>query len=90
LGGDAEIFFVGFPDGHHVIDDDLSDGDRVVTRCRFQGTHSGSFRGVPPTGTKISVGVIHIDRFRDGKLVEHVGQLDALGLLQQIGVPERL
>jgi predicted ester cyclase len=83
--GMLKSFFTGFPDGHHVIDAYLEEGDRVVTRCRFQGTHKGSFRGVAPTGSTISVGVIHIDRFRDGKLMEHVGQLDALGLLQQIG-----
>ncbi|TIQ13641.1 MAG: ester cyclase [Mesorhizobium sp.] len=29
-------FFVGFPDGHHLIDDYVSDADKVVTRCRFQ------------------------------------------------------
>ena len=79
------MFYVGFPDGHHVILDYVVEGDRVVTRCRFEGTHDGTFLGIAPSGSKISVGVIHIDRFTEGKLVEHVGVLDLLGLMQQIG-----
>jgi len=84
-----EGFFVGFPDGHHVIDDLIVEGDRAVTRCRFKGTQTGTFRGAPPSGNAVSVGVIHIDRFAAGKVVEHFGQLDALGLLQQIGALPR-
>ncbi|AZN96010.1 ester cyclase [Mesorhizobium sp. M9A.F.Ca.ET.002.03.1.2] len=78
-------FFVGFPDGHHVIDDYVSAADKVVTRCRFQGTHTGIFHGVEPSGNCVSVGVIHIDRLENGVVVEHFGQLDGLGLLRQIG-----
>lgn len=80
-----QMFHVGFPDGHHVIDDYLIEGERAATRCRFEGTHGGPFLGVPPSGNKVSVGVIHIDHFVEGKLVEHFGQLDLLGLMQQIG-----
>jgi predicted ester cyclase len=78
-------FYEGFPAGHHVFDAYLVDGAAAVTRGRFQGTHTGVFRGVPPSGKTVSVGVIHIDHFADGKLVRHFGQLDALGLLQRLG-----
>ncbi len=78
------MFYAGFPDGHHLVDDSIADDDRVVTRCRFQGTHSGEFAGVAPRGATVSVGVIHIDRYRDQKVVEHFGQLDMHGLLRQI------
>ncbi len=81
----VRMFYVGMPDGHHVVEDYVVEGERVVTRCRFEGTHNGTIWGVPPSGSKVSVGVIHIDRFADGKLVEHFGQLDLLGLMQQIG-----
>ena len=80
-----QMFYVGFRDGHHVNEDYVVEAARVVTRCRFEGTHNGTFFGVPPSGSKVSVGVIHIDRFTEGKLVEHFGQLDLLGLMQQIG-----
>jgi len=78
-------FCGGFPDGRHVIDDELVAGNQFVTRCRFQGTHTGVFAGKSPTGAAVCVGVIHIDRFSDGRLIEHHGQLDMLGLMQQIG-----
>jgi predicted ester cyclase len=84
-----EGLFVAFPDGHHVLDDIIVEGDRAATRCRFKGTQTGTFRGAPPSGNAVSVGVIHIDRFAGGKVVEHFGQLDALGLLQQIGAAPR-
>jgi predicted ester cyclase len=83
--GGLEMFYAGFPDGHHVIEDFIVEGDRVVSRCRFEGTHTANFFGVPPSGRKVSVAVIHIDRFTDEKLVEHLGQIDLLGLMQQIG-----
>ncbi|GAB3405398.1 ester cyclase [Flindersiella endophytica] len=78
-------FYTGFPDGRHVVDEFLVDGERFVTRCRFTGTHTGPFAGVAATGIQVSAGVIHIDRFVDGLLVEHHGQLDMFGLLRQIG-----
>ena len=84
-----EGLFVAFPDGQHVIDDLIVEGDRAATRCRFKGVQRGTFRGAPPSGNAVSVGVMHIDRFAAGKVVEHFGQLDALGLLQQIGAAPR-
>jgi predicted ester cyclase len=80
-----KMFYVGFPDGHHVINEYVAEGDRVVTRCRFEGTHRATFLGIPASGNRVSVVVIHIDRFTEGKLVEHSGLLDFLGLMQQIG-----
>lgn len=78
-------FHTGFPDGHHVIEEYLVTGAHFVTRCRFEGTHTGPFAGVPPTGRRVSVRALHIDRFTSGRLVEHHGQLDLLGLLDRIG-----
>jgi predicted ester cyclase len=80
-----KAFYQGFPNGHHVIDDILVDGCRFVTQCRFVGTHTGFFGDLAPSGAAVSVGAIHIDRFENGVLVEHRGQLDMHGLLQQIG-----
>ncbi|WP_332839061.1 ester cyclase [Nocardia bovistercoris] len=79
-----EAFYRGFPDGRHIIEDTVVDHDRFVTRCRFTGTHTGFFVDLAPTGKTVSVGVIHIDRFDQGLLVEHYGQLDMHGLRQQL------
>jgi predicted ester cyclase len=80
-----EAFHKGFPDGHHVIDEYVVGDDAVVTRCRFQGTHTGVFQQITPTGTDVSVGVIHIDHFSGETISRHFGQLNMLGVLNQLG-----
>ena len=74
-----------FPDGRHVIDEVVVAGSHGVTRARFTGTHTGEFHGMAPTGAKVSVGVIHMDRFQGDMLVAYRGQMDMYGLLQQLG-----
>lgn len=51
----------------------------------FRGTHQGDYFGIPATGKQVIVSNIHIMRFVDGKIVEHWGNGDDLGLLQQLG-----
>jgi predicted ester cyclase len=80
-----KAFHKGFPDGHHLIDDYVVTDNAVVTRCRFQGTHTGVFQQIAPTGRNISAGVIHIDHFTGGKISQHFGQLNMLGMLDQLG-----
>jgi hypothetical protein len=58
----------------------------VVTCGKFTATHLGEFQGLPPTGKQISLSIMHIDRVANGKIVEHWGQGDALGLMQQMGI----
>jgi PAS domain S-box-containing protein len=75
LKGEAHRQFVShvlaaFPDGRWTIDDQMSDGDKVVTRWSFSGTHKGMFRGMVPTGKKVAVTGIAIDRIVDGRIVE--------------------
>ncbi len=75
-----------FPDIHFTIEDQIAEGDRVVTRWIARGTHTGEFQGIPPTGKQGSMTGIDIDRVADGKLVECWVNSDDLGLLQQLGV----
>ncbi len=74
-----------FPDLHVTVQDLLAEGDKVVTYKTFHGTHQGAFRGIPPTGNKISVDVMDIFRIADGKLVEHWAIIDWLNMMQQLG-----
>lgn len=76
-----------FPDSHHTIEDLIAEGDKVVTRFTRHGTHRGEFMGVPPTGRRVAVGGIWIHRLEAGRIVEgrEWGQVDWLGLLQQLG-----
>jgi len=75
-----------FPDIHETIEDTLAEGDRVVTRSTWRGTHQGAFLGIAPTGKQVSVTGIDISRVESGKFVEHWQAADNLGLLQQLGV----
>lgn len=74
-----------FPDLHCTIEDEIAEGDRVVVRSKWSGTHQGEFMGVPPTGKSVTFPVIDIGRVEYNKVVEHWGQADLMGLLMQIG-----
>jgi steroid delta-isomerase-like uncharacterized protein len=74
-----------FPDLKATVDDVIAEGDKVVIRQTWSGTHKGEFMGIPPTGKKVSFGVIDIIRVAGGKMVEHWGQMDAMGMMQQLG-----
>jgi predicted ester cyclase len=78
------IFFAAFPDIHIEIVQQVAEADRVTSYIISQGTHSGSFYGVPPTGKQISTSVIRIDRVQDDKITEHWSVSDAGNLMQQI------
>lgn len=75
-----------FPDVRATIEDIVAEGDRVVIRKVWTGTHDGPFMGVAPTGKKIRFEGIVIWRIEDGKLAERWAQIDRLGLMQQLGV----
>jgi steroid delta-isomerase-like uncharacterized protein len=80
------MFRGAFPDSHFTIEDMVAEGDKVVTRKTFHGTHEGEFMGIPPSGRAVSMGLIDIVRVSDGRVVEHWAMGDSLGLMQQLGV----
>jgi predicted ester cyclase len=75
-----------FPDVKATVEDLLADGDKVIARVSYRGTHQGTFRGIPPTGKQIAVMGINIFRIANGKLVEHWGLTDRIAALHQLGV----
>src|SRR5690242_4455852 len=82
-------FRAAFPDFAATILDQIAEGDLVVTRKVFQGTHRGELMGIAPTGRPVTISVIDIVRLKDGRIVEHWNVVDRLGLLQQLGaLPE--
>jgi steroid delta-isomerase-like uncharacterized protein len=74
-----------FPDFRAIIEDVIAEGDQVVIRQTWTGTHGGDFMGLPPTGRRVSFPVIDILRMADGQCVEHWGIMDSMGLMQQLG-----
>ena len=81
----GSLMVAAFPDGQHVIEEAIAEGDRVVTKGTFSGTHKGELMGLPATGKVVSFSVIHIDRIVDGRVVEHWGQGDTPALMRQLG-----
>jgi len=74
-----------FPDVVHVIEDQMAEGDKVMTRMVVRGTFSGPFLGYPPTGEVIELRGIAVHRIVDGRLVEHWAQADMTSFMLQIG-----
>jgi steroid delta-isomerase-like uncharacterized protein len=72
------------PDLTVTIDDITADGDKVWARLVGRGTHRGPFFGLPGTGKTVSIDVMDVGRFENGKLVEHWGVPDRFSLLEQL------
>lgn len=81
-----EMLRTGFPDLRFEVIDVVCENNKVVVYSRMLGTHSGNFMGFPATGKPIDQTNIDIFKLEDGRVVEHWGVNDSLGLLQQIGV----
>jgi len=78
-------FRQALPDVRLTLEDLVAEGDRVVFRITLHGTQLGTLMGVPPTGKAVTIAAIDIARLEGGKIVEHWGQMDTYGLLQQLG-----
>jgi len=75
-----------FPDLSMHAEDIVASGDKVWARFRTTGTNLGSIMKMPPTGRKMDITVIDVVRIRDGKIVEHWGVPDQLGMMLQTGL----
>jgi steroid delta-isomerase-like uncharacterized protein len=75
-----------FPDLHYILAELSAEGDRVVMRWSFSGTHRGEWLGVAATGKKVSISGTTTLRIADGMITEEFVQADVLSLVQQIGV----
>lgn len=81
-----EIFWRATP-GRHEIEDQIAEGDKVVTRLTAFGRHEGELPpGIPATGNDLRMTAVAIHRIEDGKLAEKWSDKDELALLQQLGV----
>ena len=86
IKGEIEYFRNAVPDLTYTVEDQVAEGDKVVSRYTVRGTHQGEFFGVPGSGKRIEMTGINIDRFDEsGKLVEEWPEYDLLGAMQQMG-----
>jgi steroid delta-isomerase-like uncharacterized protein len=76
-----------FPDMHLAVEDVFESGPKVVARVRYRGTNTAEFMGTPATGKKVDVQLIDMFLFgADGRVHEHWGVIDALAMMQQLGL----
>ena len=81
----AEMYRSAFPDIQMTVEDVIAEGDKVVTRWTVRATHQGELLGIPPSGNRVEVTGISIDRLEGNKFVETWSNYDTLGMMQQIG-----
>lgn len=76
---------VAFPDLYWSVEEQLTEGDRVLTRFVWTGTHQGPFLGIEPTGRQVTVWGMALDQVVDGRIKETRFLMDAMGLMAQLG-----
>lgn len=74
-----------FPDIRFTIEEIFGVDERVVARWSARLTHLGDFFGIPPTRKKATLTGLHLYHCRDGRIVEEWQEIDALGLMRQLG-----
>jgi steroid delta-isomerase-like uncharacterized protein len=83
------LYQSAFDDATVTIDDQIAEGDQVVTRWTGRGTHTGELMGIAPTGKEVTVSGLTVSRLAGGKIAEEWELMDALGMLVQLGaVPQ--
>ena len=80
------MYRTAFPDLQVPVEQQVVEGNVVVTRWTARGTHGGDLRGIPPSGKPIAVQGVLIDRVENGQIQEEWAVYDSLGLMQQVGV----
>ena len=94
IAGDREGFKelvrmhrTAFSDFHCKTEGMVAEGDMVASRWSWTGVHDkGPYMGVPPTGKKVTVTGMTLNRFEEGKIVEQWHEVDIMGMLEQMGV----
>lgn len=82
-------FATAFSNIESTINDQIAEGDKVVWRWTFHGTHTGSFLGIPATGRRITLTGITTDRIANGRFVERWICMSMQSMLQQLGASPR-
>lgn len=73
------------PDAHVTIDEQIAEGNKVMTRWTMRGTYQNTWMGLPPTGKQVTLTAMTVDYVAGGKIAEHWFEGDVLGVMQQLG-----
>ncbi len=79
------MYLSAFPDMHVSVEDEIAEGDKVVTRWTIRGTHRGELMGIAPTDEQVEIKGITIHRIEGGKIAEEWERYDNLSVMQQLG-----
>lgn len=82
----VRYYLNAFPDCHITVEDQIAEGQMVMTRWTVTSTHKGNLGAIPATGRKMSVTGITCTRIENGKIAEGWTNWDTLGMLQQLGL----
>ena len=83
------LYHAAFLDFHYDIEHEVAEGNMVVVRGTYTGTHTGEFFGIPATGVQITTTGTHLWRIANNQIVEHWCNNDDLGVMRQLGVVPR-
>ncbi|MGR3935824.1 ester cyclase [Streptomyces sp. BRA346] len=83
----VKAFRAAFPDVTDMVQEQIAEGDLVMSRVKVIGTQLGPFRGLPPSGRRAEFEAIGIDRFRGEKVIERTAHFDIVDLMRQLGHP---
>jgi steroid delta-isomerase-like uncharacterized protein len=87
--GVVTMFRSAIPDLRVIVEDMIAESDKVAVRYTLEGTHAGELFGIPPTGRRLSINSIAVERVSEGKIREHWRVTDSLDMMQQLGaLPE--
>lgn len=81
----ARLMHEAFPDQELKLDHVIASKDQAACHFTITGTHTGEFMGLPPTGRRVQIEGVSIVKVRSGKVVEDITEIDAMGLMDQLG-----
>jgi steroid delta-isomerase-like uncharacterized protein len=79
------MYRTAFPDARLTIEEQVAEGDSVLTRFSARGTHRGELLGIAPTGKPVTLSILSLVRIVDGQIAEECERFDTANLLQQVG-----
>ena len=80
------MFRAAFPDLKVTVDEVMAEGDMTYLRWHGAGTHQGQLMNIPPTGKPVQITGMDILKLENGKIKERWAEVNALALMQQLGV----
>jgi predicted ester cyclase len=75
-----------FADITVTVDEQIGEGEKVMTRSTFRGTHTGDLLGIPPTGKPMEYTIVQVATYRDGRMIDQWSDFHPVVVLQQLGL----